>query len=166
MNDIPIILPVGEGRTYECGPMRAVFKADGAETCNRYSVSEWTVAPHGQGSGPHMHDQSDELFFVTDGTMAVRVGDDWIDAARGTFLRIPAGVIHDFENRTAVPAAVLNIFLPGGFEHLMPSIVDWFASQASSVEVINNKAEQGGGPSAHPRHFSCGAGKRATGERG
>jgi mannose-6-phosphate isomerase-like protein (cupin superfamily) len=125
----PIVLPPGSGRTYDCGPMRAVFKADGIETADRYSVSEWTVAPHSSGSGPHSHEANDELFLVTDGTMAVRVADKWITAERGTFLRIPAGVVHDFENRTDHPATLFNVFLPGGFEQNMPEIVAWFARQ-------------------------------------
>ena len=130
MNATPIVLGPGEGRTYECGPMRAVFKADEAETSSRYSVSEWTVAPHSPGSGAHSHEDNDEIFLVTEGTMAVRVGDEWVDASRGTFLRIPAGVIHDFENRTNSPATLFNVFLPGGFERMMPEIVAWFAKQA------------------------------------
>jgi mannose-6-phosphate isomerase-like protein (cupin superfamily) len=125
----PIVLPPGSGRTYDCGPMRAVFKADGIETADRYSVSEWTVAPHSGGSGPHSHEANDELFLVTAGTMAVRVADAWITAERGTFLRIPAGVVHDFENRTDQPATLFNVFLPGGFEQNMPEIVAWFAQQ-------------------------------------
>lgn len=129
MNSTPLILLPGQGRAYKCGPMLAVFKADGAETNGRYSVSEWTVAPHSPGSGPHSHEDSDEIFLITAGIMAVRVGDDWIDAPRGTFLRIPAGVIHDFENRTDHPATLFNVFTPGEFESMMPSIVNWFAEQ-------------------------------------
>jgi hypothetical protein len=44
-------------------------------------------------------------------------------------LRIPAGVTHDFENRSTNRAGALNVFLPGGFEVMMPAIVDWFATQ-------------------------------------
>jgi hypothetical protein len=39
-------------------------------------------------------------------------------------------VTHDFENRTARRAGVLNVFIPGGFESNMPGIVDWYRSQA------------------------------------
>jgi mannose-6-phosphate isomerase-like protein (cupin superfamily) len=131
MNSTSLVLLPGRGRAYECGPMRAVFKADGAETAGRYSVSEWTVAPHSPGSGPHSHDESDEIFLITEGTLAVRVGDDWVDAPRGTFIRIPAGVVHDFENRTDHPATLFNVFTPGEFEHLMPSIVNWFSKQGA-----------------------------------
>jgi mannose-6-phosphate isomerase-like protein (cupin superfamily) len=136
----PIILGAGCGRAYECGPMRAVFKADGAETAGRYSISEWTVAPRSPGSGPHSHDENDEIFLVTDGTMAMRVGDDWVDAPRGTFLWIPAGTVHDFENRTDSPATLFNVFIPGGFEHLMPRIAAWFAQQSPGLSPKNQDA--------------------------
>jgi mannose-6-phosphate isomerase-like protein (cupin superfamily) len=42
------------------------------------------------------------------------VGEDWIEAPRGTFLRVPAGVTHDFENRADERAAAFNVFIPGG----------------------------------------------------
>ena len=116
MSDRPIILPPGEGRSYELGPMRGVFKADGEETGDRYCVSEWSVEPGAPGPGPHHHDANEELFLVTEGTMSFLVGDEWIDAPAGTFLRVPAGVTHDFENRTDEPATAFNVFIPGGFE--------------------------------------------------
>jgi mannose-6-phosphate isomerase-like protein (cupin superfamily) len=112
----PIILPPGGGRAYDLGPMRGVFKADGAETDDRYCASEWTLAPDGAGPGPHRHDANEEVFLVTGGTMRFLVGADWVEAPAGTFLRIPAGVTHDFENRGAEPAIAFNVFLPGGFE--------------------------------------------------
>ena len=79
-------------------------------------VSEWSVEPGAPGPGPHHHDANEELFLVTEGTMSFLVGDDWIDAPAGTFLRVPAGVTHDFENRTHEPATAFNVFIPGGFE--------------------------------------------------
>lgn len=121
-----IVLGAGEGRRYACGPMTAVFKADQEETGNRYSVSEWWVEPGKDGPGAHKHDDNEELFYVVEGTMSFLVGDEWIDAERGSFLRIPAGTMHDFSNRTALPACVLNVYIPGGFEAMMPSIVDWY----------------------------------------
>jgi hypothetical protein len=45
---------------------------------------------------------------------------------------IPAKTIHDFENRTAAPAGLFNVFIPGGFEKSMPSIVEWFQRSAEA----------------------------------
>jgi mannose-6-phosphate isomerase-like protein (cupin superfamily) len=116
MSDEPIVLAPGAGRAYALGSMRGVFKADGDETGDRYCVSEWSVDPGQPGPGPHHHDSNEELFLVTAGTMSFLVADRWIDAPAGTFIRIPAGVTHDFENRGSETATAFNVFIPGGFE--------------------------------------------------
>lgn len=66
--------------------------------------------------------------------MTFLVGDQHIDATAGTFLRIPASVTHDFENRTAARAGALNVFIPGGFEANMPAIVEGFRAQGESPD--------------------------------
>ena len=57
-----IVLPPEQGRAYEMGFMRAIFKADGEETHERYSVSDWWMEPRNPGPGAHHHDHNDEVF--------------------------------------------------------------------------------------------------------
>ncbi len=121
-----LILNEGQGRVYNCGKMTAIFKADENETNEKYSVSEWWLEPNADGPGAHSHEDNDEVFYVLEGTTSFLVGDKWIDADKGTFLRIPAKTIHDFKNQTNKKTGVLNFFIPGGFEKNMPSIVKWF----------------------------------------
>jgi mannose-6-phosphate isomerase-like protein (cupin superfamily) len=108
------------------GGMRAVFKADGAETLGRYNVSEWWLDPHTHGPGAHAHDE-DDVFYVIEGTMTVLVDDEWIDAPKGSFVLVPGGTTHDFKNVTDQRAGALNVGAPGGFEAAMPDIVAYFA---------------------------------------
>lgn len=122
----PLVLMAGQGRVYECGSMTAIFKADENETAEKYSVSEWWLEPHSKGPGAHLHEENDEIFYGLEGTTSFLIGDRWIDVEPGTFVRIPANTLHDFENRTDRKSGVLNIFIPGGFERNMPSIVKWF----------------------------------------
>jgi quercetin dioxygenase-like cupin family protein len=122
----PVVLGPGEGRSYAMGRIGAVFKADGPETESRYSISEWRLEPHTQGPGAHSHPE-DDIFFVTLGTMSLLLGSEWIHASQGSFVLVPGGTVHDFENRTDAPAAVLNLSIPGAFEPHMPDIVQWFA---------------------------------------
>ena len=70
---------------------------------------------------------NDDIFYVIAGTARILVGDEWIDAAPGSFVRVAAGVTHDFANATDEPVGLLNIYVPGGFERDMPAIVDWYA---------------------------------------
>jgi mannose-6-phosphate isomerase-like protein (cupin superfamily) len=122
----PIILAPGVGRSYPMGRISSVFKADREETASRYSISEWWLEANTKGPGPHSHDD-DDVFYVLEGTMSVLVEERWVDAAKGSFVLVPGGVVHDFENRTARRAGVLNISAPGGFEEKMPMIAQWFA---------------------------------------
>lgn len=123
----PLVLLPGQGRSYPMGRISAVFKADGAETASRYAVSEWWLEARTQGPGIHSHDE-DDLFYVIEGTMSIFVDSKWIDAPKGSFVLIPGGVKHDFENRGSVRAGVLNFSAPGPFEPAMPAIAEWFAN--------------------------------------
>jgi mannose-6-phosphate isomerase-like protein (cupin superfamily) len=107
------------------GRIESVFKADGNETANQYSISEWWLEPHTKGPGAHSHEE-DDAFYVLEGTMSILVGDRWIDAPRGSFVLAPGGMTHDFENRSSARAGVLNFSAPGEFESDMPGIAAWF----------------------------------------
>ena len=109
------------------GRIAAVFKADGDESANRYSISEWWLEPRTTGPGAHSHDE-DDVFFVLEGTMSFLLGDHWVEGSAGAFVLIPGGMTHDFENRSGARAGVLNFSAPGGFEPNMPAISDWFAA--------------------------------------
>jgi len=122
----PIVLAPGQGRAYPMGRISAVFKADEGETESRYSVSEWWLEPRTQGPGPHSHPE-DDLFHIIEGVMRVRVGDEWFECPRGSFVLVPGGTTHDFENGGEVRAGLLNFSSPGPFEPDMPGIAQWFA---------------------------------------
>ncbi|HEY8879982.1 MAG TPA: cupin domain-containing protein [Roseateles sp.] len=124
-NRRPVVLGPGEGRAYPMGRISAVFKADEAESAHRYSISEWWLEPKTTGPGVHQHDE-DDVFYVLEGTMSIFVDGRWQDATAGSFVLIPGGMPHDFENRSDRRAGVLNISAPGGFEPAMPGISDWF----------------------------------------
>lgn len=125
-----IILGDDEGRHYHCGAtMRAVFKADGAETGGAYSVSEWWLEPGCAGVGAHRHDANDDVFMVLSGTVTFVLDGETTVARPGTFVRVPPGVEHDYRNDASEPARLLNLYVPGDFESEMPAIVEWFADQ-------------------------------------
>jgi quercetin dioxygenase-like cupin family protein len=126
----PIVLRPGAGRAYPMGRISAVFKADGDETAQAYSISEWWLEANTKGPGAHSHPE-DDVFYVIEGTMSLLVGQEWIDAPAGSFVLVPGGVTHDFENRSSHRAGVLNFF-PGVFEPDMAGIAQWFAKHPPS----------------------------------
>ena len=125
----------GVNRSCGCPAKAANTECRSCARCSRptarkphdaYSVSEWWLEPKSDGPGPHSHEANDEIFRIVEGTMSVLVGEHWIDAPAGSTIVIPAGTTHDFANRTDAPAALFNVFIPGGFETNMPEIVKWY----------------------------------------
>ena len=127
----PIHLAPGAGRSYEMGPLQAIFKADGGETKKQYSISEWWLEPYTKGPGAHSHDE-DDCFYVLEGTMSFFVDGNWFDAPKGSFVIAPANIKHDFENRTAKRAGMLNVSVPGDFEPNMTGIAQWFRDRPAA----------------------------------
>jgi quercetin dioxygenase-like cupin family protein len=85
----PVILSPGAGRSYPMGRISAVFKADGRETAQAYSISEWWLEANTKGPGAHAHPE-DDVFYVIEGTMTLLVGERWVKAPAGSFVLEPA----------------------------------------------------------------------------
>ena len=58
---------------------------------------------------------------------SILVGEIWYTVGQGGFVFIPRSVMHDFRNESDAPIRLLNVFLGGPFEVMMPSIAAWFA---------------------------------------
>jgi quercetin dioxygenase-like cupin family protein len=111
-----IFVPPGGGRVYEQGGFRGAIKVDDEEASGGQCFSEWTVDAGADGPPPHLHRAHQEAFFVVEGTLSFRTGEETIDAEAGAFLFIPPGVVHAFSNRSDAPARCVNAYVPGGIE--------------------------------------------------
>lgn len=112
----PIVLGPGEGESAELGAAWVSFKAVGDACGGRFSVTETTLRPGFQGPPPHYHESYVDSFYVLEGTLTVRIGDEEVEAAEGAFVLIPPRMVHTFANRTDMVVRVLNLMAPGGFE--------------------------------------------------
>ena len=128
----PIVVAPGQGRAYPMGRMRAVFKADGKESADGYSVSEWWLEPLTRGPPVHQHEE-DHVFYVIAGNLSLQLGGDWSQAPQGTYAVIPGGTPHTFENRGSVPTGFISFNSPGGFEERMPDIATALGAEDLSL---------------------------------
>lgn len=124
----PAIVAPEQGRVYLMGRMRAVFKADEAETAEAYSVSEWWLEPRTRGPSVHEHPE-DHVFYVIAGTLSLCIGETWSEAPQGSYALIPGGTPHSFENRGSVQAGFIAFTSPGGFEASMEHIAPALAAE-------------------------------------
>ncbi len=95
-----------------------VFKATGADSLGHFSFGESHLEPGAPGPPLHIHDTHDEAFYVAEGDLTMRAGDDTILATKGTFVFVPAGVVHGFANRSDAPVILIGIHAPGGYDEI------------------------------------------------
>jgi mannose-6-phosphate isomerase-like protein (cupin superfamily) len=130
----PIVLQPGGGRQYPMGRISSTFKADNDETGRAYSVSEWWLEANTKGPGVHANPE-DHAWYVIEGTMTVVLGKRRLDMPKGSFVLIPGGVPHTFENRSRRRAGILNFNSEAGFEDDMPGISAWFEEHPAESVV-------------------------------
>ena len=70
----------------------------------------------GGGMEQHVHGDEDDSFYMLEGEMTFFFGGEKVLAPTGTFLLVPPGTSHGFENEGDVPARMLNIHAPAGFD--------------------------------------------------
>jgi len=88
------------------------LKASRRSTRGALSVFETSI---GVGPPLHVHDREDECFYVLDGELSVRCGDEGFSAAAGSFVFLPRGRPHRFW-AAGQPARLLLIAVPAGIE--------------------------------------------------
>ena len=111
-----IVLRPGEGEALEVGPARTLIKATAQDTGGRFTLSETTLPPGSPSPPLHTHERIQDNFYVLEGTLTLRLGDDTVKAPAGTFASLPPGVPHTFSNPSDAPVRFLNLNAPGGFE--------------------------------------------------
>ncbi len=106
-----------------------IILVDGEQTDGRYSLME-QLMPQDSGPAPHVHPFNDEGFYVINGSMDMRVGEQTLSATQGNSVWIPRRTVHAFKV-TSPTCRVLNSFAPAGMEQLIKSL----AQRAESLEL-------------------------------
>jgi mannose-6-phosphate isomerase-like protein (cupin superfamily) len=102
-------------------------KAEAADTGGLLTVSEGVLGPGTPGPPLHLHEDSDECFYVVEGRLLLQVGEDRHELGPGCFAWVPRQVPHTFANVSASPVRLLGIAVPGGIEELFAEQSAYFA---------------------------------------
>ncbi len=111
----PTVNPIG-------GQM--VRKITDAMTHGNFSVHDNILPAGSPGPRPHRHLRHDELFYVLDGTLTVRIEGDYVTASPGSFVVVPRGAVHQPSNPSDAPVHVLLIFSPGGMDRFFLDVAE------------------------------------------
>jgi len=108
-------VPSDEGRKLWVVDELMTFKATGEDTGGAYLLTDSVVPPRG-GPPSHVHNREDEAFWVLEGELEVSVGEGSSRAGVGSFVHLPRGVVHSFQNSSDKPARFLTLVIPAGLE--------------------------------------------------
>jgi quercetin dioxygenase-like cupin family protein len=125
----------GEGRAVEVGGVGVVFKLWGQDTGGALSVVEHPFAV-GALVPPHVHTREDEYSIVTEGEIGFRSGDREVVLPAGGYITKPRGELHAMWNAGTVPARMIEIISPAGFEHLFREVADLVEAGPPPVDQI------------------------------
>jgi quercetin dioxygenase-like cupin family protein len=124
----PYGLKAGGGWTYRFGP-EFVIKAGERGQGRRLAFVELTTRA-GEEPGDHTHPTEDEIFYVLNGKVAFRCGDEQFELADGGFVFLPRGLQHGFTIRSSGDVRMLIVTSPadgdaiGGWGGLIGDLED------------------------------------------
>ena len=106
----------GEGkRIWMVGTDLITFKATSEDTNGEFILIETLVLPGG-GPPPHIHHRESEYFYVLEGRFEFLAENRWIQAAPGSFVRVPKDCLHTFKNASDSVGKLLVLVIPGGLD--------------------------------------------------
>jgi quercetin dioxygenase-like cupin family protein len=112
------VVPPGGGSVLSMAPGRsAALKLLGGETADSIMLFEET-APVGTETTFHLHHDSDEVAWVLEGEVTMKIGDEVTVGNAGSCAFFPRNVPHAWKNTGSEPARILFLYTPakaGGF---------------------------------------------------
>ena len=134
----PYALKAGEGWTYNYG-IDFTVKAGELAGGPRLAFVELTTRA-GEEPPDHTHGTEDEIFYVLNGDLSVRCGDEAFEVAEGGFIFLPRGIEHGYRIRSKSDVHLLVITSPAD-EHASGGWGGFVADFETQGELRGSPAE-------------------------
>lgn len=129
----PFAVPPGSGKHLEY--VRVTHKLLSQHTGGAYYLFESGFDP-GSGNRLHVHTYEDEVVYVLQGAIHIRLGDGVLTASEGGVAHLPKGIPHALFNPHKVSLRFLALAIPGGMEHFFDELES--AMQDGSLDDLKH----------------------------
>lgn len=144
------VVEPGEGDTGVLADgVGVAFKIDGSDTGGALSIVEHPFAV-GALVPPHIHTLEDEYSIVLEGEIGFRSEDQEVVLGPGGYIIKPRGEVHAMWNAGQVPARMIEIISPAGFESFFREMVGMTASGEVDLPAVAELAGRYQLPFAEP----------------
>ena len=109
----PIFVPPNSGKKLDFPAV--THKLTGQQTGGAYYLFESVVGP-GSGNRLHVHRREDEVAYVLDGALEIRLADQTVVVEAGGVAHLPKNIPHAIRNPLKTPSRNLFIAIPAGLD--------------------------------------------------
>jgi len=115
----PLAVPPDSGRVLKLIGVR--HKLTSQQTGGGYYLFEAMFEPE-SGNRLHVHSYEDEVVYVLEGAIQIRLGDGKLEAREGGVAHLPRGIPHALYNPLKTPLRILALAIPGGMEQFFDEL--------------------------------------------
>ncbi len=115
----PVAILPGGGRTLHF--LGVTHKLASDQTNGAFYVCEAVFGPE-SGSPLHIHHYEDEVIYVLEGAIDIRLDNDKLHAPAGGMVHLPKKIPHALQNPLKTPLRIIVHAIPGGLEHYFDDV--------------------------------------------
>ena len=145
---VKVVVPGGGRRGDLLEGIGVIFKLHGGDSGGALSIVEHPFEV-GALVPPHIHTREDEYSIVLEGAIGFRSEDQEVVLGPGGYIVKPRGEVHAMWNAGSVPARMIEVISPPGFEDFFAEVVDVNEGRAS-LEAAADLADRYGLLDAEP----------------
>lgn len=113
-----------DGKLGKLGGIGIRFMVAGSESEGGFALVEHPMEPRALAAPRHRHSREDEYSFVLQGRVGADLGGEIVFGEVGDLIFKPRGQWHTFWNAGDVPASILEIISPAGFEKFFDKMTE------------------------------------------
>lgn len=115
----PVAIPPGSGRQFKF--MGVTHKLAQPQTGGGFYLFESEFEP-GTGNSLHVHRYEDEVVYVIEGGIEIRLDDKTLQATAGGLAHLPKNIPHALYNPGETRLKLLAMAIPGGMEYFFDEL--------------------------------------------
>ncbi len=125
-----------QGKAGFLGSIGVRFMIGGDEAGGGFALVEHPMSAHALAAPLHRHAHEDEYSYVLEGRVGALLGDEMLVGNPGDLIFKPRNQWHTFWNAGDVPARILEIISPAGFEKFFAELVDLGGVTQADPQVL------------------------------
>ena len=115
----PVVVPPGSGRILQS--LGVTHKLTGVQNGGAYYLCEAEFAPE-RGSPLHIHHFEDEVIYVLDGSIDIRLDNENLHAPAGGIVHLPKKIPHALHNPLKTPLKIMVWAIPARLENYFDEV--------------------------------------------